>query len=76
MRAHAYAICAASLLIACPSTALDLEPEAAATTTTEPAPPAIPTVRLGPDFLEPLLPFDEALLSPSQGAITPGRTTA
>ena len=62
MRAHAYAICAASLLVACPSTALDPASDAPLVEAeAPPPPPPIPTVRIGPDFLEPLLPLDDDL---------------
>ncbi len=62
MRPLANALCAVSLLVACPSTALDIAPDDATTQdTAPPPPPAIPTVRLGPDFMAPLLPLDDDL---------------
>lgn len=62
MRPAAYALCAVSLLVACPSTALDVAPEEALREdTAPPPPPAIPTVRLGPDFLGPLIPMSPEL---------------
>ena len=64
MRPLAYALLASTLLVACPSTALDLAPDATEQLdTAPPPPPAIPTVRLGPDFMAPLLPFNDALVT-------------
>lgn len=60
MRSFAVALSALSLLVACPSTALDLAPPADPSGDTadgEPAEPVIATVRLGPDYLAPVLPF-------------------
>ncbi len=61
MRPFATATAALTLLVACPSTAIELDPETLPMAEANPEPPPPPTVRVGPDFLAPLLPFSPAL---------------
>ena len=64
MRPLAAVLATVSILVACPSTALEpgLESQKAIDADLAPAlPPPVPTATLGPDYLEPLLPLSDAL---------------